>query len=263
MMVLFLAVWFYMTAWFGFALARKDNSLADIAWGPGFLLISWLSYALGSGGEIRRLVVDVLVTLWGLRLAVHIAVRNRGRGEDPRYAGWRKKWGRAFAPRSYLQVFILQGGLMLLIGFPVVLVNHNAREGFGWLDFAGAAVWLLGWLFETVGDAQLLRFKRDPENQGRILSGGLWGWTRHPNYFGEVVLWWGIFILSLGSRGGWAGILGPVTITVLLLGVSGIPMLERKYRGRPEFEAYAARTPAFFPRPPRRARPAERKPVSF
>jgi len=247
-----LAVVTYMTLWYVFLLIRRDNSPVDIAWGLGFILIAWLSYARGSGGEARSLVVNALVTVWGLRLAVHIWTRNRGRGEDFRYAAWRKKWGRWFPLRSYLQVFILQGMMMLLVAWPIILVNHAGREGFGGLDLAGVSLWGLGLVFEAGGDYQLRVFKRDPRNRGRLMTRGLWSWTRHPNYFGEAALWWGIALLAVNSEWGWTAVIGPITITFLLLGVSGIPLLERKYRGRPDFEAYASRTPAFFPRPPRK-----------
>lgn len=247
-----LTVAIYMTLWFFFGLIRRDNSFVDIAWGLGFILIAWLSFASGSGGEARSRVVDVLVTIWGLRLAGHILVRKRGRGEDFRYAAWRRQWGRWFVPRSYLQIYMLQGFLMLLVAWPIFLINHAPRPGFTWLDGIGVSLWMLGFLFETVGDYQLMVFKREPDNRGRIMTRGLWSWTRHPNYFGEAALWWGIGVIALGSRPGWTALLGPLVITFLLLGVSGVPMLEKKYRGRPDFEAYAARTPAFFPRPPRK-----------
>jgi steroid 5-alpha reductase family enzyme len=182
-----------------------------------------------------------------LRLAAHIAGRNRKRGEDPRYAAWRKTWGKWFVPRSYLQVFLLQGIFLLVVSSPVLFVNTVSGGGLGVPDFAGAGVWLLGFLFETVSDAELSRFKKNPENRGKILTGGLWRFTRHPNYFGEAVMWWGIFVIALSVRGGWATVAGPLLITFLLTRVSGVPMLERKYAGNPEFEEYARRTSAFIP----------------
>ncbi|MFO7734004.1 MAG: DUF1295 domain-containing protein [Candidatus Aminicenantes bacterium] len=241
----------YMTAWFVVALVRKDNSVADIAWGLGFVLVAVVTF-FRRGSLFLPLLVTTLVLVWGIRLAVHILVRNRKRGEDPRYAEWRRKWGRSFLWRSYLQVFLLQGFFMLVISAPVILVNTHrwggppGRAGYGfWL--AGALLWCVGFFFEAVGDAQLARFKRDPANRGRIMTRGLWRTTRHPNYFGESLMWWGVFLVALEIPGGWITVASPVLITLLLAKVSGVPMLEKRYRGRPDFEAYARRTSAFFP----------------
>jgi steroid 5-alpha reductase family enzyme len=241
----------YMTAWFVVALVRKDNSVADIAWGLGFVLVAVAAF-FRRGSLFLPLLVTALVLVWGIRLAVHILTRNRKRGEDPRYAEWRRKWGRSFLWRSYLQVFLLQGFFLLIISSPVILVNTyrwdrppgGAAHGF-WL--AGALLWCLGFFFEAVGDAQLARFKRDPANRGRIMTRGLWRTTRHPNYFGESLMWWGIFLVALEIPGGWMTVASPVLSTFLLVKVSGVPLLEKRYAGNPEFEAYARRTSAFVP----------------
>ena len=247
-----LAVLAYMTLLFIIALARRDNSLADLGWGLGFILVAALSFVREPGPTPRRVLVLALVALWGLRLAGHIFLRGRKRGEDFRYAKWRKDWGRWFVPRSYLQVFLLQGALLLVISTPVLIVQHSTRAGLTLLDAAGAAVWITGFVFESVGDAQLRRFKRDPANRGRIMTTGLWAYSRHPNYFGEATMWWGIFLIGLSVPGGWAGAAGPAVLTFLLLRVSGIPPLEKRYAGDPEFAAYACVTSRFLPRPPRR-----------
>jgi steroid 5-alpha reductase family enzyme len=247
-----LAVGAYMTAWFLLALLKKDNSLADTAWGLGFVLLAGLTFIRGpEPAAPRRVLVTSLVLAWGLRLAAHVFTRNRKKGEDFRYAAWRARWGRCFVLRSYLQIFLLQGLLLLVIAWPVVLVNSTPQTGLGWRDLAGAAVWLLGFVFEAAADAQLARFKREARNQGRIMAGGLWRYSRHPNYFGEALMWWGLFILALGSEGGRPALASPLLITVLLRFVSGVPMLERKYLKNAEFQAYARRTNAFFPWPPR------------
>ena len=245
----------YMTVWFFVALIKKDNSIADIAWGLGFVLVAVFTF-FRRGSLVLPLLVTALVAVWGLRLAVHIGRRNRKRGEDPRYAKWRRDWGRAFIWRSFLQVFLLQGFFLLVISSPVVLINTSRgvspSRGFPW-SLAGALVWIAGFVFEAVGDAQLARFKRDPSNKGRIMDRGLWRFTRHPNYFGESLMWWGLFVIALQAPYGWATIASPLLITFLLVKVSGVPMLERRYAGNPEFQAYARRTSAFVPRPPRRA----------
>lgn len=201
-------------------------------------------------GAAKPVLATTLVFIWGLRLAVHILLRNRKRGEDPRYAEWRRKWRRSFAWRSYLQVFLLQGLFLLLISSAVIFINRSIDPGLrplGLLDAAGTAVWVVGFLFETVGDAQLAGFKKDPANRGKIMDRGLWKYTRHPNYFGESLMWWGIFILALNVPGGWMTAVSPLVITFLLVRVSGIPLLEKKYAGNAEFQVYARRTNAFVP----------------
>jgi steroid 5-alpha reductase family enzyme len=242
----------YMTGLFLLALARKDNSIVDIAWGPGFVLLTAAGLLLRPDWTARRLLLSVLVLVWAARLSLHILRRSRGRGEDFRYAAWRARWGRAFVLRSYLQVFLLQGFFLVLIALPLIMLANRPDAPWSTLDAAGLTVWFLGFLFETIGDAQLTRFKHDPANRGRIMTRGLWASTRHPNYFGEAAIWWGIFLISLSVPGGWPGIAGPLTITLLLRFVSGVPLLERKYAGRADFAAYAREVHAFFPWFPKR-----------
>lgn len=249
---IFLLVLAYMTLIFLLALVIKDNSIVDIAWGPGFIVIAFATL-LGSGVVmVRAVLATILVVLWGLRLAVYIAARRKGRGEDWRYAKWRREWGKNFLWRSYLQIFVLQGLLMMLVASSLILINSSTRPGLVWLDGLGGIVWCIGFAFETAADIQMYRFKADPGHKGRILTRGVWSLSRHPNYFGEVLIWWGFFLITLSVPNGWLGILSPLTITFLLLRVSGVTMLEKKYRGNPEFEDYARRTAAFFPRPPKR-----------
>lgn len=246
-----LAVLMYMTTLFAAARLLKDNSVADIGWGIGFLVVWAVTFLLEPGGTSLQFLAGALVAAWALRLSAHVWLRNRGRGEDFRYARWRKEWGRAFVLRSYLQVFLLQGFFLLLVATPVILVNRSPSGAIGAPAAAGAAIWAIGFVFESVGDGQLRRFKKDPANRGRIMARGLWRYTRHPNYFGESLMWWGLAVLGLSVPGGWAGVISPVVLTVLLTRVSGIPLLERKYRGNKEFEEYARRTSAFVPRPPK------------
>lgn len=240
-------VFLYMTAAFAYALLRKDNSVADIFWGPGFGLVAVLTAVTAEAWSPRQILVNLLVLVWGTRLALHIALRNRGRGEDYRYAKWRRDWGRLFIPRTYLQVFLLQGFFLLIISLPVVTVNHRGAGSLTGLDVFAAGFWLVGFLFEAVGDFQLRRFKRNPENKGRIMTRGLWSLTRHPNYFGEAVMWWAIFLFAVQTPNSWISIIGPALITFLLMRVSGVTLLEKKYAGNPEYEAYVKRVNAFFP----------------
>jgi steroid 5-alpha reductase family enzyme len=184
-------------------------------------------------------------------LSLHVFFRNRKRGEDFRYAAWRRRWGRWFVPRSYLQIFVLQGAIMLVIASPLLILARASDAPWSALDAVGLSLWTGGFVFEAAADAQLARFKRRPENKGRIMAEGLWRFTRHPNYFGEAVMWWGIFLIVLSVRGSWPAVISPLLMTFLLRCVSGVPMLERKYSGDPDFAAYAAKTNAFLPWFPR------------
>ncbi len=244
----------YMSLWFVISLIRKRNDVADIAWGLGFVLLAWTGFFLARDYNVRAIIVNILVSLWGFRLAWHIFMRNRGKAEDYRYQAWRKEWGKWFYLRSFAQVYLLQGLFLFLIALPVSMVNRNFGVSLGWLDILGVAVWLLGFCFESIGDAQLAKFIHDPKNKGQLMQRGLWAYTRHPNYFGEVTQWWGLWLLALAVPGGWVAVLGPLTITILILKVSGIPLLEKKMAQNPAFAAYKKRVSVFFPLPPRRAR---------
>lgn len=242
----------YMSLWFVVSLLKKRNDVADVAWGLGFVLMVWVSFLLSDDSGIRGLVVGTLVSIWGLRLAWHIHGRNKGKAEDYRYLAWRKEWGTWFYIRSYFQVYLLQGAFLFLIVVPVLLINKNAGGDLGLLDALGVLVWLVGFFFETVGDAQLARFIKNPANKGRLMQDGLWRYTRHPNYFGEVTQWWGLWLIALAVPYGVLGIIGPITITILILKISGIPMLEKKMEENPEFAEYKKRTSVFIPLLPRK-----------
>jgi steroid 5-alpha reductase family enzyme len=238
----------YMTLVFALSLFLKRNDIADIAWGLGFLICALYSYLFLGDTFGRSLLVLFLIAMWSFRLSLHILLRNKGKAEDPRYAEWRKDWGKWFIPRTFFQVFILQGSLMLVVVMPAVISILFGGE-IGWLDYIGVLVWLLGFLFETVGDYQLSQFIKSPANKGKILQTGLWKYTRHPNYFGEVTMWWGIWIIAISVPFAWLTIIGPITITFLILFVSGIPLLENRKKGDPAFEEYKKKTSIFFPLP--------------
>ena len=240
----------YMNIWFVLSLIQKRNDVADVAWGLGFVLLAWTSFFLGQVEGIRGVLVGLLISIWGIRLAWHIHARNKGRAEDYRYAEWRNAWGKWFYVRSYLQVYLLQGILLFLIILPVLCINTSISTGLHYLDIVGVAVWLSGFMFESLGDAQLAQFIKDPANKGKLMQSGLWRYTRHPNYFGEVTQWWGIWLIAISATNSWFSIIGPLTITVLILKVSGIPMLEKKMAEHPEFAQYKKRTSIFFPAPP-------------
>ena len=245
-----LVILVYMTLAFLLALSRKRNDLADVAWGLGFIVVAITADWMGGLITLAQIVILILVIAWGVRLARHVYRRNRGKPEDFRYARWRQEWGRHVVIRSYLQVFLLQGVFMWLVSFPIMVAAAGGEIGVGWV-IAGAIVWLMGFTFESVGDAQLASFRSDPANKGHIITTGLWRYSRHPNYFGEVVQWWGIWLIALGAPWGWLGVIGPTAITLLILFVSGVPMLEQHFAGRPEWEEYKQRTSIFVPWFPR------------
>lgn len=240
----------YMNLWFVVSLIAGRNDVADVAWGPGFILLAWSSFIIAGHQTLVGYIVSWVVTIWGVRLAWHIFSRNKGKAEDHRYQSWRREWGQWFYLRSYFQVYLLQGFFLYLIAFPVMAINDDADLKLGMFGYVGLAIWIFGFLFETIGDWQLARFIKDPANAGKLMTRGLWAYTRHPNYFGEVVLWWGIWVVSISTTVGWFTIIGPLTITFLILKISGIPLLEEKYSGRSDFEEYKKRTSAFFPMPP-------------
>jgi steroid 5-alpha reductase family enzyme len=246
------AVFIYMNLLFLLALGLKKNDIVDIAWGMGFIFITVLSLLLLPGLHIRRLLVSGFVIIWGLRLAIYIYLRNRGRKEDFRYAQWKKDWGKHWIIRSYLQVFILQGFFMLTIAYPLFLLAQAQSDAISYLDAIGALLWLTGFFFEAVGDAQMLKFKLDSANKGKIMDKGLWRYTRHPNYFGESTMWWGIFVITLNTPYGWSAVFSPMIITFLLLRVSGIPLLEKKYETNPTYREYIRKTGSFLPMFPKK-----------
>jgi len=246
-----LVIFFYSVSWFIIALVKRRNDVADIAWGGGFICSALTAYFVHGVNEARSILVLLLVLTWGCRLVLHIGLRNRGKPEDPRYRAWREEWGDSFLVRTFLQVFLLQGFLLVVISLPVTLAVSHTAPPLTLLDAIGVCMWLVGFLFEAVGDWQLLRFKSDPANKGKIMTTGLWHYTRHPNYFGEVTLWWGIFIICLQVPEGWWTVIGPMTITYLILRVSGTPMLEKRYADNPEYAEYIRTTSSFFPLRPK------------
>lgn len=235
----------YMSAWFIVSQILRRNDVADIAWGMGFVTLAWILYVLSP--SIQLSLVVMLVTLWGSRLSVHIYLRNRGKPEDFRYQAWRKQWGRWFVLRTYGQVFLLQGFLLLLISAPIIALSEDPGDSLSIYHLLAVCIWLIGFLFEAVGDLQLSEFLKKRTEKNQIMNSGLWRYTRHPNYFGEVLGWWGIWLLSYQTTWFWWAALGPVTITFLILKVSGIPLLEKKYEGNKQYQKYANQTNKFFP----------------
>ena len=235
---------------------RRDASIADVCWGPGFVLLAWLYCLLSPSLTPRSWVVAALITVWGARLSLHIYRRNHGAGEDPRYQAMRASHGPAFWWRSAFTVFWLQGAILWLVALPLLLaVRATQPAGLTGLDALGAVLFAIGFGFEVVGDFQLTRFRADPSNRGRVLDSGLWRYTRHPNYFGDATLWWGIYSMAAATPGGWLTVLSPALMMLLLMRVSGVTLLEDGLKAsKPGYRAYIARTPAFFPWFPRAPR---------
>jgi steroid 5-alpha reductase family enzyme len=231
----------------------RDASIVDPVWGAGFVLVAWVVRASVDGDPARQWLLVALTTVWGLRLAGYLAWRKRGGGEDFRYREMRERWGARFWWVSLGTVFVLQGVLMWVVSLPVQLGQVPDDPGLGVLAGIGVAVWVVGMCVEVVGDAQLARFKADPANHGAVMDRGLWRYTRHPNYFGDACVWWGLALVAAESGLGAVGIIGAVVMTVLLRRVSGVTLLERSLsRRRAGYDDYVARTSPFVPRPPRR-----------
>lgn len=240
--------------WFAVSLARRRNDVADIGWATYFIAVAVVGYVLSPVPAVvdLRVVPLVLAMIWGIRLASHIAARHARSPEDPRYLAWRNAWGNGwyFYVRSYLQVFLLQSLLALVIAAPLVLaMAYGLPDALLPWVVSGAVIWISGFLCESVADSQLKAFLAVPENRGHVMQSGLWKYSRHPNYFGESLMWWGLFVISAGVPFGWAGVIGPLAITGLIVFVSGIPLAEASMKSNPEFIAYAKRTSPFLPVP--------------
>ncbi len=243
--MIIIVLFVYFTALYFLAQKKANASILDIAWGAGFVLVAWIS--LFPEVTLVRGWTTLLVTIWGCRLTYHIYKRNVGRPEDFRYQKFRQDWGKNYALRSYIQLFLGQGLFLYLIAQGYLYINTYGVLKNPALMFLGVLVWILGFVFESVGDAQLKAFIRNPANKGKIMDEGLWKYTRHPNYFGEATMWWGIFLIALSAQAPWYTIISPLTITTLVRFVSGVPLLEKSFKDMPGFQEYSERTSIFIP----------------
>lgn len=239
------------------AIRIRNQSIIDIFWGPGFVVIALVSYVLSgdvSANATRRFVVLSLTTLWGLRLGAHIAIRNRGRGEDRRYTALMKTRSGSLVGLVVRKIYGVQGLLLWVISLPIQFAMYE-RQPLGVVGVVAIVLWLIGFAFEAIGDWQLSRFKADPTSSGHILDRGLWAWTRHPNYFGDSCVWVALFLLSLGTPWGIVTVISPIAMVTVILRYSGKSLLEKQMRRSrgPAYDDYAARTSGFFPRPPRKS----------
>ena len=244
-----------MTSMWALSVAIKDSSIADIFWGFGFVVIVWFTWIISDGIAARRQLVAALATIWGLRLAYYIGRRNWG-AEDRRYARLRQhveSQGRNYNIYSLIHIYLLQGSFMWLVSLVLIFAMvMDTPTQLGWLAWTGVAVWLLGMVFEVVGDHQLTQFRNNPANEGKFMDQGLWRYTRHPNYFGEACVWFGFFLIAIENPLGAVTVISLITIYYALLGPTGKGLLERRMaKKRPDFEDYRRRTSGFFPLPPK------------
>lgn len=249
----FISLFFYMNIAFIVSLIRRDNGTADIFYGGGFIIISVITYYLTYYKPLSFILM-LLILAWGIRLAVRITFRNHGKPEDYRYKKYRDEWGKFFIPRSYLQIYMLQGLVIYLISFPIIFLGiFGSYFYFLPILIFGITLWTIGFLFESVADLQLDRFIKNPVNKRELLTKGLWKYSRHPNYFGEALMWWAIAIFSIGGIYFTFGLkslivlISPVLITQTLLKYSGVPMLEKKAQEKTGWQEYKRKTNMFFP----------------
>jgi steroid 5-alpha reductase family enzyme len=246
-----------MTAGWLVSLPTRNVTVVDSLWGLGFVVVAWLTFALADGAPARRWLIAALTTLWGLRLCAYLSWRNWGKGEDRRYGTWRAASGESFWIVSLFKVFWLQAIFLWVIALVVQLPQMAAQPArlTAW-DWVGAAIWLAGFAFESVADWQLYRFKADPGNRGKVMDRGLWRYSRHPNYFGESLVWWGMSAIALAVPGGALTLISPILVTLVLLKMTGVPLTERTtMETRPGYRDYIRRTSTFVPWPPKRDEP--------
>jgi len=250
-LISFVAVLLLLSGLFLYADSRKRYDLIDSVWGPGFAVIAVITLVFAEGEPTRQWIITALTVVWGLRLGWHIHSRNRGKDEDPRYQDILKR-AKGNPRLKMYRVYLLQAVLMWIVSLPVQAAQHLSAP-FGVLDFLGTGVWVVGFVFEAVGDWQLSRFRADPANKGAVMDRGLWRYTRHPNYFGDSVVWWGLYLFALHSWVAALTIIGPVVMTWLLAKGSGKPLLEKDIVSRrPGYAEYVRRTSGFFPLPPKK-----------
>lgn len=244
----FAAIMSMMTILWLISIKIRNVSIVDLFWGFGFVVAATVYFIFTEGIETRKIILMVMVAIWGLRLSIYLALRNHGKGEDFRYQKFRKDFGEnRYWWYSFFSVFLLQGVLMWLISAPLLGAQFYAGNELGILDFTGVAIWIIGFVFEAGGDIQLVRFKANTSNKGKVLDSGFWHYTRHPNYFGDAAVWFGYALICL-SAGSYIPVLGSVLMTALIIKVSGVALLEKTLNTtKPGYQEYVRRTSAFIP----------------
>jgi steroid 5-alpha reductase family enzyme len=244
---LFLILGLMTTLWV-VSIFMKNVSIVDMFWGMGFVLVNTF-YFLNTEMTPAKVILFLLVTVWGLRLSIYLGWRNAGKPEDFRYQEFRKKYGEnRYWWISFFQTFMLQGILMFIISLPLLGTNLNSTsDNLSWLDYAGVAIWVIGFIFEAGGDMQLAQFKANKANKGKVLNTGLWHYTRHPNYFGDSAVWWGFGLICLSTESYWYAT-GSVIMTLLIIKVSGVALLEKSLKDqKPQYKDYIEKTSSFIP----------------
>jgi steroid 5-alpha reductase family enzyme len=251
MAISFAFILVYMIFCYLVCIWQKNNGLVDVFWGLGFVCIAWLNYSLQKDKHAIQLAFNCLITIWGLRLSLFLAMRNIGKEEDFRYAKWRKEWSKNFYLRTFLQVHLLQGFFMLLVALPIIVINQAPffDHRLLFVIYMGMLFILAGIGIEAIADQQKRDFRKHESNPNIFIESGLWKFSRHPNYFGEVLVWIGVFFVAIPFGNWFITIVSPIVITFLILKVSGIPMLEKKYDENEKYQLYKKRTSAFVPKP--------------
>ena len=226
---------------------KKNNSIIDIFYGPGYVILLWSSLIFSSDFALRKIILTSLVTLWGFRLAIYIMIRNWGKPEDYRYRAIRKRMGDNVILKSFFKIYLFQGLIIFLVGFPVLFANVSSHSMLDWLDFLGVGLWIVGFYFESVGDYQLRKFLKNPESKGKIMDQGLWKYTQHPNYWGEVLMQFSLYLIVLNVEYGVFMIFGPIIITFMIIKVSGVRLLDKRFEKDDMYTDYKKRTSAFIP----------------
>lgn len=244
----FILILCLMTTLWVISVVLKNVSIVDMFWGLGFVLVNTFYY-FNTEATPAKLILLILVAVWGLRLSIYLAWRNIGKPEDFRYQEFRKKYGeKNYWWISFFQTFLLQGILMAIISLPLLGINlYSTSQSLNFFDYLGILVWFVGFIFEAGGDRQLARFKGDKTNKGKVLNTGFWHYTRHPNYFGDSAVWWGFGLICISTGSYWF-VLGSVIMTLLILKVSGVALLEKSLKDqKPEYKEYILRTSSFLP----------------
>lgn len=243
-----LIIWILVTLLWFLSIYLKNVSIVDIFWGFGFVIVNAFYFSLSQEFDIRKLILFFLVTIWGLRLTIYLAIRNIGKPEDYRYQQFRKDYGeKRYWWFSYFQVFLLQGALILLVSLPLWHIQTTSNSELNIVDFIAILIWFIGFSFEAGGDYQLYHFKKKPKNKGKVLNSGFWKYTRHPNYFGDAAVWWAYGLFSIACGGYWQ-VIGSIIMTLLIIKVSGVAMLERTLKtSKAEYLDYVEKTSAFIP----------------
>jgi len=247
---IFVLIFFHLV--YILAVLEKDFGIIDVAWGLGFILVLVIGISRIGSNDTRSFILTLMVLMWGLRLSIHLFFRGRKKDEDYRYQSMRKKWGDKANLKAYFYIFLSQAFLLIIISSPILFILQSSASPLTWSDYLGIGIYLIGMYFETIADWQVYLFKTHPQNQEKLFTGGLYKYSRHPNYFGECLVWWGVFLLSIADGPILLCLIGPITISFFLMKVSGIPLIEKKRKKNPDYEAWRERTSAFIPWPPKK-----------